>query len=300
MDRIQLAPDLSFSRFIHGFWRAAEWKMSDQERLTFIEECREQGISTFDHADIYGSYTCESLFGEALRLQPTIRDQIEIVTKCGIVLPSSNRPNHTSHYYNTSYEHIIQSCETSLKNLHTDYIDVLLIHRPDLFMNPEEVAEAFTKLKREGKVRYFGVSNFKFHQFQLLQSYLDFDLVTNQIEISAYELENIHDGTLNFCQEKRIPPMAWSPLAGGKIFKGSDEKVCRLRMALEEVQGEINAHSIDEVLYAWLLSHSAKIMPIIGSGKIDRIKTAVQSLSYKLTPEQWYNIYTSSTGYDVP
>ncbi|MBA2875929.1 aldo/keto reductase [Thermaerobacillus caldiproteolyticus] len=300
MERIRLAEDLTFSRVIHGLWRLAEWNYSKEEILQLIEFCIEQGITTFDHADIYGGYTCEALFGEALALKPELRDQIEIVTKCGIKLVAKNRPEHRLKHYDTSRQHIIESVHQSLKNFQTEYIDVLLIHRPDPFMNPEEVAEAFTQLKREGKVRYFGVSNFKRSQFNMLQSYLDFPLVTNQIEVSAYNLENIEDGTLDLCQEKRIPPMAWSPLAGGKIFTADDEKAIRLRNTLEKVKEELNATNIDEVLYAWLLVHPARIMPIVGSGKKERILSAIRALELSMDRQQWFDILHSSMGHEVP
>ncbi|MFC3884908.1 aldo/keto reductase family oxidoreductase [Bacillus songklensis] len=300
MERIQLANDLSFSRIIHGLWRLADWKQSKEETLALIEHCLEKGITTFDHADIYGSYTCEKLFGEALALKPELRSKMEIVTKCGIVLKSPNRPEHKSHHYNTSKEHILKSVKQSLENLQTDYIDVLLIHRPDPFMDPAQVAEAFTQLKEEGKVRYFGVSNFKHHQFNMLQSYLDFPIVTNQIELSAYNLENFDDGTLNLCLEKRIPPMAWSPLAGGEIFSAGNEKAKRLRDTLEKVAEEIGAPGMDTVLYAWLLNHPANIMPIVGSGKRERIDAAIDALQYKLTLDQWFEILHSSMGHEVP
>ncbi|QPA32428.1 aldo/keto reductase [Thermaerobacillus caldiproteolyticus] len=300
MERIRLAEDLTFSRVIHGLWRLAEWNYSKEEILQLIEFCIEQGITTFDHADIYGGYTCEALFGEALALKPELHDQIEIVTKCGIKLVAKNRPEHRLKHYDTSRQHIIESVHQSLKNFQTEYIDVLLIHRPDPFMNPEEVAEAFTQLKREGKVRYFGVSNFKRSQFNMLQSYLDFPLVTNQIEVSAYNLENIEDGTLDLCQEKRIPPMAWSPLAGGKIFTADDEKAIRLRNTLEKVKEELNATNIDEVLYAWLLVHPARIMPIVGSGKKERILSAIRALELSMDRQQWFDILHSSMGHEVP
>ena len=278
MQRIQMTEDLSFSRIIHGLWRLSDWKQSKEDTLSLIQHNIENGITTFDHADIYGSYTCEALFGEALALQPSLREKMEIVTKCGIVLPSDNRPEHKTHHYNTSKKHILTSVEHSLQQLKTDYIDLLLIHRPDPFMNGEEVAEAFTQLKEEGKVRHFGVSNFKDHQWNMLQSYLPFPLITNQIELSAYHLENFEDGTLNLCQEKRVAPMAWSPLAGGAIFKGEDEKAVRLQHTLKKVQEETGAKGIDQVLYAWLLNHPANIMPIVGSGKKERIQHAIDSL----------------------
>jgi predicted oxidoreductase len=300
MERIQLATDLTFSRFVHGLWRLSDWQQSKEETLKLIEDVIETGITTFDHADIYGSYTCEELFGNALSLKPSIREKIEIVTKCGIVLPSENRPEHRTHHYNTSKAHIMKSVENSLNSLRTDYIDVLLIHRPDPFMDPEQTAEAFSQLHKEGKVRYFGVSNFKDHQFSMLQSYLDFPLVTNQIELSPYQLENIEDGTLNHALQNRLPPMAWSPLAGGRIFASEDEKAVRLRSTLEKIQEETNAEGIDQVLFAWILNHPARILPIIGSGKIERIQKAAASLDIKLNHDQWFEILQSSMGHDVP
>ncbi|PFG07237.1 aldo/keto reductase family oxidoreductase [Bacillus sp. es.034] len=300
MQRIQMTEDLSFSRIIHGLWRLSDWQQSKGDTLSLIQHNIENGITTFDHADIYGSYTCETLFGEALALQPSLREKMEIVTKCGIVLPSDNRPDHKTHHYNTSKKHILSSVEHSLRQLKTDYIDLLLIHRPDPFMNGEEVAAAFTQLKEEGKVRHFGVSNFKEHQWNMLQSYLPFPLITNQIELSAYHLENFEDGTLNLCQEKRVAPMAWSPLAGGAIFKGEDEKAVRLQHTLKKVQEETEAKGIDQVLYAWLLNHPANIMPIVGSGKKERIQHAIDSLSIQLNHDQWFEILQTSMGHDVP
>ncbi|MFC0524304.1 aldo/keto reductase family oxidoreductase [Pontibacillus salicampi] len=300
MERIKLAADLSLSRIIHGEWRLSDWNYTDEELLELIEHCLELGITTFDHADIYGSYTCESIFGRALAKKPELRERMEIVTKCGIVLESPNRPDHQSHHYNTSKAHIKQSVENSLQSLGTDYIDLLLIHRPDPFMDPEEVADAFHELKQEGKVRHFGVSNFKRHQLNMLQSFLNIELVTNQVELSAYELENIQDGTLDLCMEKRMAPMAWSPLGGGNIFTSEEEKAVRLRAALTKVAGEIDAGGIDEVLYAWLLNHPANIMPIVGSGKTSRIDSAVSALNHTLTRDQWFEIYTASMGHDIP
>ncbi|CAN7480405.1 aldo/keto reductase [Rossellomorea sp. LjRoot5] len=300
MQRIQMTEDLSFSRIIHGLWRLSDWKQSKEDTLSLIQHNIENGITTFDHADIYGSYTCETLFGEALALKPSLREKMEIVTKCGIVLPSDNRPEHKTHHYNTSKKHILTSVEHSLQQLKTDYIDLLLIHRPDPFMNGHEVSEAFTQLKEEGKVRHFGVSNFKDHQWNLLQSYLPFPLITNQIELSAYHLENFEDGTLNLCQEKRVAPMAWSPLAGGAVFKGEDRKAVRLQHTLKKVQEETGATGIDQVLYAWLLNHPANIMPIVGSGKKERIQHAIDSLSIHLDHDQWFEILQTSMGHDVP
>ncbi len=295
-----MANNLEFSRIIQGFWRLAEWNMPKQELLSFIENCMEMGITTFDHADIYGGYTCESLFGEALQLQPSLRDNMQIVTKCGIVPPSPKFPKRYVAHYNTSTKHIVKSVEQSLQNLHTDYIDLLLIHRPDPFMDPSEVAEAFTRVKQEGKVRHFGVSNFLPSQFNMLSSYLDFPLITNQIEVSAMQLEHFEKGTIDLCQEKRISPMIWSPLAGGEIFTGQNERAVRLRKTLQKVANELNADGIDIVMYAWLLAHPAKMMPIVGSGKLDRVKSAIAATKLTLDRQQWFTIFESSNGHPVP
>lgn len=295
-----MANNLEFSRIIQGFWRLAEWNMPKQELLSFIKNCMAMGITTFDHADIYGGYTCESLFGEALQLQPSLRDNMQIVTKCGIAPLSPKFPKRYVAHYNTSTKHIVKSVEQSLQNLHTDYIDLLLIHRPDPFMDPSEVAEAFTRVKQEGKVRHFGVSNFLPSQFNMLSSYLDFPLITNQIEVSAMQLEHFEKGTIDLCQEKRISPMIWSPLAGGEIFTGQNERAVRLRKTLQKVANELNADGIDIVMYAWLLAHPAKMMPIVGSGKLDHVKSAIAATKLTLDRQQWFTIFESSNGHPVP
>lgn len=299
MERIQLAEDVSLSRIVHGMWRLNDWGYSKEEALNFIESCLYMGITSFDHADIYGNYTVEEQFGQALSLKPSLREQMELVTKCGIKLISSNRPEHRIKHYDTSREHIIQSVDQSLRNFQTDYIDVLLIHRPDPMMDPSEVAEAFTRLKREGKVKRFGVSNFLPSQVSMLNSYLEDALVTNQIEISATHLEHFENGTLEKCQSDRISPMAWSPLGGGSIFTSKDEKTLRVRNVLEKIKEETGAASIDQVLYAWLLTHPAKIIPIVGSGKLDRVKSATDALELKLSRQQWFEILEASSGHEV-
>lgn len=299
MEKIKLGENLEFSRLIHGNMRLVEWNMSSNDLLNLIEQCIDLGITTFDHADIYGDYQSEELFGEALKLKPELRKNIQIIDKCGIKLKSSRRPDHKIKYYDTSEDHIIKSVENSLKNIKTDYIDLLLIHRPDPFMNPEEVSEAFRKLKKEGKVLNFGVSNFKPSQFNMLSEYVDGPLVTNQIEVSPLNLENFDNGSIELCQEKGIHPIAWSPLAGGRIFSPSDDRTKAVHNTLKEIGSQIGVDSISQIIYAWILNHPVNIMPIIGSGKIERIKDAVQSLDIKLTRQQWFEIWQASTGREV-
>lgn len=269
--------------------------MSAPQLASFIEEHVDLGITTADHADIYGGYQCEAAFGEAMRLAPHLRQKMEIVTKCGIA--TTAKPDHALGHYITDKSHIISSAETSLQNLATDYLDLLLIHRPDPLMDADEVAEAFTSLHQSGKVRHFGVSNFTPAQFALLQSRLPFTLPTNQVEISPVHQPTILDGTLDQCQQLRVHPMAWSCLGGGSLF--NDEAFQPLRDELQAVATEIGAETIEQVVYAWVMRLPSKPLPIIGSGKIERVRSAIHSLSLDMSRQQWFRIRKAALGYDV-
>lgn len=287
------------SRLVLGVWRLADWQMDDRALLHFLQECVELGITTIDHADIYGNYTCEARFGAALKLEPSLRARLQLISKCGIKLVSSHRPAHTIKHYDTSRSHILASVETSLQQLQTDYLDVLLLHRPDPLMNSDETADALTQLKQAGKVRYFGVSNFTPSQVNLLASRLNFPLVTNQIEISVLHLAPFLDGSLDQCQQLQMAPMAWSPLAGGALFRGQDDRVVRVQQALAEVGQQLGA-TIDQVALAWLLRHPAQIVPILGTGNLERVRSATAATQLHLSREQWFAIWTASTGQNVP
>ncbi|HEX2621792.1 MAG TPA: aldo/keto reductase [Phototrophicaceae bacterium] len=292
--------DLTFSRIIPGLMRLLEWKLSKEELSRWIHVCYEMGITTFDHADIYGSYRCEEVFGEALALTPSLRNKFQFVTKCGIALVSPNRPDHTIRHFITSKEHIIASAERSLRNLHTDHLDVLLIHRPDPLMNADDVAAALIELKKSGKVLYFGVSNFLPFHFDLLQSRLDFPLVTNQIEFSVTHTEPFYDGSLDQAQRLRLPPMIWSPVGGGKLFTSDDERSVRVRSALQKVADEIDGASLDQIALAWTMQHPAKPLPVLGTGKLERIKAAIDAEDIQLTRQQWFTIREASAGPEIP
>lgn len=298
--RIKFSDELELSRTIHGQMRLLEWDLTDQELLTFIKECLNFGVSTFDHADIYGNYSCEEAFGNAVKLDPSLKEEIQIITKCGIKLISDKYPDRTIIHYDYSYDHIISSADQSLKNLNIDRIDVFLLHRPAPFFEPAEVAKAFDALHRSGKVKHFGVSNFSPMQFESLQSHLDQTLITNQFEISPYNLEHFDNGNIDFFLKERIKPMAWSPLAGGAIFDPKEDKGHRLAKTLREVAEELDLEHIDSVIYAWLLNHPAQILPIVGSGKIERIKSAVEAEKVEMNLEQWYKIWVASKGHGVP
>jgi predicted oxidoreductase len=300
MEKVKLAEGLEFSRIIHGQMRIADWNMTSADLLKFTEQIMELGINTFDTANIYGDYSCEELFGNAMQLKPSIRNKMILVTKCGIKTMSNKFPKQKIQYYDYSYDYIIGEAEKSLRNLRTNYIDVLLLHRPSYFMDPEEIAKAFDKLKKEGKVRYFGVSNFLPHDYSMLQSYTDEKLVTNQVEISPYTLTHFENGNMNFFLEKRIRPMAWCPMAWGKLVHPTDEKSERVVRMLKEIAGELNVDGIDKVIYSWLLMHPAKIIPINGSGKIDHIRRSTEALDLTMSLEQWSRILTASRGIPLP
>ena len=300
MERISLSAKLEVSRIVWGLWRLMDWQMPADKLLKQVEEALELGVSTFDHADIYGDYNCEAAFGKALRLKPQLREKMQLVSKCGIKLVSSRYPERKLAHYDTSYAHIIERVEASLKNLQTDYLDLLLIHRPDPLMDPADTARAFQQLQEEGKVRHFGVSNFTPAQYEMLDAFFPGKLLTNQVEISAYCLEHFQNGNMDFFLKKKIHPMAWSPVGGGSLFNPTDEKGKRLHQQLHTLAEKKGLEDIDTLLYAWLLKHPAKIIPIVGSGKIERLRRAVASLKVELSREEWFEIWVASQGHPVP
>ncbi len=288
-----------FSQIVAGCMNWGEWgaNLSVDQSRKLIEDCINIDVTTFDHADIYGHYTTETLFGNALKGISSLREKIQLVTKCGIKLVTPNRPDNKIKSYNTSKEYIIQSVEQSLVNLRTDYLDVLLIHRPSPLLKPDEVADAFTKLKKEGKVLHFGVSNFTPSQFETLNSFVS--LETNQIEISPLHLEPFINGTLDQCISKKIKPMGYSTLAGGKFFaKQPEDSVVRINKVVDQLAIKYEM-THDQVLIAWILKHPSGIHPIIGSTKIDRIKSAVNALDKQITDQEWFMIWEASTGEEV-
>lgn len=287
------------SRIALGFWRLMDWKMSPDDLHRFVNEAIDLGVTTFDHADIYGEYACEVEFGKILKSQPAIRKRIQLVSKCGIKLVSSKYPNININHYNTTYNHIIESAEQSLLNLNTDYLDLLLIHRPDPLMDTAEIANAFETLEKSGKVKNFGVSNFNPLQFAGLNKYFNGKLVTNQIAFSPYSLEHFDNGNMDFFMSEQIHPMGWSPLAAGLLLNPKDDKSIRIAASLHAIAEELST-GIDQLIYAWILYHPSKVIPIVGSGKIDRLKKAVEALNINITREQWYKIYNASRGCELP
>lgn len=299
MIRTHLTPDFSISRIVHGHWRLNDWNLSPQELLTFSKKAIELGVTTIDHAAIYGDYSCEKRFGEALKLDPRFREKIEIVTKCGLNLISSKFPERAIKHYDFSYQHIVSSAENSLKQFGIEQIDVLLLHRPSPLYNPHEVARAFTDLKNAGKVAHFGVSNFTPQQFSSLNSFLTDKLITNQIELSPYNLEHFDNGNIDFLIQNNVKPMAWSPLAGGKLLTETNEKAVCIQKVLAKIAKQKNDAAIEEIAYSWLLKHPVEIIPIVGSGKFERLAYAVKALQIDLSAEEWFEIYQAITGKPV-
>jgi predicted oxidoreductase len=287
---------LGLSRIVAGMWRMTEWDMTPQQRLAFIEQCIALGVTSFDHADIYGGYGVEGLFGEALALKPSLREQIQIVSKCGIKLISGRRPTHTIQHYDTSSAHIVASVENSLKELRTDYLDLLLIHRPDPLMDFDEVANTFQRLRSEGKVKEFGVSNFSRHQFETLNKRVP--LATNQVEFSPLHLEPMFDETFDGLQDLGVQPMIWSPLGGGRLFTAGDEQGERLRLKIKEVADELN-RPFASVVFAWIMQLPCRPVPLTGSGRIESIEVAVEATQFALSRPQWFEILRAARGHEV-
>ena len=288
---------LKLSRLAAGTWKLSEWNWTTAQYQTWIAQCLELGISSFDLADIYGSYTGESLFGQALAAQPSLRARLQLITKCGIKLLSPQRPQHRVKSYDTSMQHIIASAEKSLRNLQTDYLDLLLLHRPDPLMAPDEIAEAFSRLLHSGKVRHFGVSNFTTSQFEMLNAFVP--LYTNQVECSLLHLDPLMDGTFDQAIRLQRTPMIWSPVGSGELFRSSNERETRIRQTLAEIGVEQGVSS-GVIAIAWLLRHPAKLIPIIGSSKITRYQEAMHALSIELSREQWHRLWVASLGRNTP
>lgn len=263
-----------------------------------IEQCIEAGITTFDHADIYGHYTTEALFGQGLALLGNdLKQQLQIVTKCGIRLTTKHRPENRLKGYEVSREYIIQSAENSLRALGLETIDLFLIHRPSPLMEPEEVAAAFEELKSSGKVQFFGVSNFSPSQFSLLSQYTE--LATNQVECSPLHTEPLDDGTFDQLLAHKIKPMVWSPFGGGNYFSEENSAARRLRDTVREINERYGSPGEDVILLAWLLRHPVGCIPILGTSKIERILSAKQALEVNLDSQDWFAILEAAKGHEV-
>ena len=297
MDYVKPQKGLRLSRLVYGLWRVGDDADTSAAHVQAkIEACLAQGITSFDLADIYGGYTAEAIFGAALHAAPGLRDRMEIVTKCGIVAPVGRHAAARVKHYDTTAGHIRASVEASLRDLHTDRIDLLLIHRPDPLMDHVETGEALDALVATGKVAAVGVSNFRPWDLTLLQSAMETRLATNQIELSLLHTAPFVDGDLAFLQERGLAPMAWSPLAGGRLFAPEHR-------ALHDRLAEIGAaQGVDAtaVAIAWLLRHPARILPVLGTNSLSRISRLSDALKLEIDRSTWFDLYTLATGREVP
>lgn len=299
MQRVALSKDLELSRIIYGMWRLGDdGDISPVSVQAKIEACLEQGITSLDQADIYGGYRAEGLLGKCLSCAPHLRDELEIITKCDIVAPMGRYQSMRVKHYDTSKAHINYCVESSLTQMQIEHIDCLLIHRPDPFMDHEETGQALDELVASGKVASVGVSNFKPHDWTLLQSAMDTQLVTNQIEISVMEISPFTNGDIAFLQERKINPMAWSPLGGGSLFNLSDPKSKAVFNCLSNIANQQNT-TAEAVAVAWLLKHPANILPVMGTNNLSRIKVLSSALSVHLDRQTWFEIYTAALGSEV-
>lgn len=299
--RFKLSPHApEVSALAYGVWRLADDAAGTTTARVRakIDAALECGITTFDHADIYGQYTCEGFFGKALAETPALRDRMEIITKCGINMPCGNRPGTQVKHYDATAEHIQFCVERSLKELHTDRIDVLLVHRPDWLANAAETAAGLQCVMQQGKVRSVGVSNYSTHQSALLAKYLGHAPVTNQIEINLLQMGAITDGTLDQCQMNDSHPMVWSPLAGGRLTSAEKAGVA-LWAKLTELAGEYNA-TPDQIALAWVAALPSQPQIVIGTNQPERIRHAAAALNIRLSHQHWYALWEAAQGRQVP
>ncbi len=295
MNRVSINDTLNFSQIIYGMWRLADGQNKDVKSVSNkINLCLDQGITTFDQADIYGDYSAESLFGLALKENKSLRNKIEIVTKCGIVAPCGKYADVPVKYYDTSKDHIDASVNASLKNMNIDYIDMLLIHRPDPFMDHNETGQALDKLIKSGKIGAVGVSNFKPYDWELLQSNMVNKLHTNQIELSLQSIDAFSNGDISFHQKNATPIMAWSPLGGGKLMTENT----KLTNKMDHIGSHYNVDR-SAVAISFLLSHPANIIPVMGTNNADRISRISDALKIKMDRVTWFELYTAALGREV-
>jgi predicted oxidoreductase len=285
-----------FSKIIAGTMTWGLWgkNLDKNQMIELMNSCIENGITTFDHADIYGGYTTEASFGNAFGESQIDRKKIQLISKCGIQLLSENRSAKIKHY-DYSQSHIIGSVENSLKNLKTDYLDLLLLHRPSPLMQVDEIAQAIEKLKKEGKILDFGVSNFTPNQTDLIQTKTELNY--NQIEFSITHFEAMLDGSLDHMQANGIQPMCWSPL--GTVFKKIDEKSVRVKELATKLSLKYNVE-IDILLLAWILKHPSGILPVCGTAEKNRIANLMKATEVEMELEDWFALWTESAGKNVP
>ncbi len=277
---------------VYGFWRWDDTSAHDEETMErIVNLCLELGINTFDHADVYGGYQSEEMFGNVMKKRSFKREDVVLFTKCGVLLPHVKRPEIRVKYYDTSARHITASVENSLRNLGTDYIDIFLLDQLDPLSNLEETALTLERLRTSGKIRNVGVANFSVFQHQLLASYLKIPIVTNHIELNLLNTTALDNGQIDYIKQRYMRPLAAAPLAGGRIENGTDPLAVRVHYKLGEIGKKYNAN-VESIAVAWLIKLGA--LPLIGTLNEQRIRNIVNAFDVDLDQQDWYDLYNTS------
>lgn len=300
MQSVQLTPSLRFSRMAYGTWRMLDTRPTAQEINRRLNLCVELGITTIDTAEIYGLYEVEALLGRAIALSPGLRDNLQIVTKAGIYVPTPKVAARRTAHYNATGAQLATSVENSLRLLGTDHVELFLVHRPDWLTRADDTAKGLNELLASGKIRAAGVSNYSAAQFDLLNGMVSGGLATNQIEFHLLRCEPIHDGTLPQCEKHNIHPMAWSPMAGGRIFDAKTPEGQRLAAAAAAMSARYNGATLEQLAYAWIIAHPSRPLPVIGTNKEERIRSAAKSDAITLQREDWYALWEAAAGRRIP
>ncbi len=301
MKRLRIAEDgPTFSRLAYGTWRLLKDPPTPQQLNARLQLCLELGLTTLDTAEIYGGYQVEELLGRALALTPGLRDRFEIVTKAGIYVPNAFHPERRTAHYNASAARLVKSLEKSLRLLGTDRVELFLVHRPDWLTAAIDTATGLNRLMHEGKIRAAGVSNHSAAQYDALDVYLDQPLVTNQVEFSLLHMDPVFDGTFAHLESAANSPMAWSPLAGGRIFDPQHEASARLARAAEAMAPRYNGATLEQLAYAWVLAHPSAPVAIVGTNRPERIRSAAAADAIALEREDWYALWEAAQGRKIP
>ncbi len=291
-----------FSRIVFGTWRVLDDPRTRTAAglLERLHACVEAGITTVDTAEIYGVYRVEEALGAAFAKDPALRAKMELVSKCGIYIPCEYHPDRRTAFYNATAQRIVKSAEKSLRFLGTDYLDLLLVHRPDWLTSADETAEGLNQLLRQGKIRAAGVSNYSVSQFEALNARMAQPLVTNQVEFSLLHMDPMYDGVFDHAQQHRYRPMAWSPLARGRLMDSSQKERRRVAEACAGLSAKYGNATADQLAYAWILAHPARVLPVIGTHRLERIRGAAAAAEIRLEREDWYALWTAAKGHAIP
>lgn len=301
MKRITIAPHgPELSRLVYGTWRLLESQPTPQAINRRLNTCVELGITTIDTAEIYGLYEVEKMLGAAFALSPGLRDKLELVTKAGIYVPCQYHPERRTAHYNATGARLVTSLDKSLRWLGTDRIELFLVHRPDWLTPAADTASGLNQLLRAGKIRAAGVSNYSAAQFDLLNAQMERPLATNQLEFHLLRMEPIHDGTFHQCEKLGVRPMAWSPLAGGRLFDQTNEAAVRLAAAAAKMAARYNGAPLEQLAYAWIMAHPSQPLPVIGTNKPERLRSAAHADAITLEREDWYALWEAAQGRRIP